>query len=97
MNYKSNRWKRLRAAILRRDNYMCQVSKRYGKRIQADTVHHIFPVDRFPEYQWEPWNLISLSGPVHNAMHDRDTQELTEAGQELMNRTARKRNMDIND
>jgi 5-methylcytosine-specific restriction endonuclease McrA len=97
MNYKTKRWKKLREKILMRDGYMCQISKRYGKRIQADTVHHIFPADKFPEYQWEPWNLISLSGSVHNTMHVRDTQELTGAGLELMKRTARQRNIRIDD
>lgn len=76
---------------------MCQISLRYGRRVEADTVHHIFPVDRFPEYQWEPWNLISLAGSVHNRMHIRDTQELTAEGMELMHRVARQRNISIDD
>lgn len=91
MDYKSKRWKSLRAAILRRDGYMCQESLRYGKHVQANTVHHIFPVKLFPEYQWESWNLVSLSQSVHNEMHVRDTEELTEKGLELMRRTARAR------
>ena len=51
--YRTKRWERLRAAVLRRDGYMCQASRRYGKRVEATTVHHIFPRDEFPEYQWE--------------------------------------------
>lgn len=81
--------------MLRRDGYLCQISLRYGKRIEADTVHHIFPADRFPEYQWEPWNLISLAGAVHNRLHVRDSQELTDEGRQLLERTARKRGLDI--
>ena len=95
MDYKSKRWKRMRQSILRRDGYLCQISLRYGKSIEADTVHHIFPADRYPEYQWEPWNLISLAGSVHNRMHVRDSQELTDEGRQLMERTARRRNMQI--
>lgn len=95
MDYKSKRWKSLRAAILRRDDYTCQESLRYGKHVQANTVHHIFPAKLFPEYQWEPWNLVSLSKSVHNEMHVRDTDELTEKGLELMRRTARARGMKI--
>lgn len=95
MDYKSKRWKSLRAAILRRDDYTCQESLRYGKHVQANTVHHIFPAKLFPEYQWEPWNLVSLSQSVHNEMHVRDTDELTEKGLELMRRTARARGMKI--
>lgn len=95
MNYKSKRWRKTRENILRRDKYECQISLRYGKHVNADTVHHIFPVDKYPEYQWEPWNLISLAGSVHNRMHVRDSQELTEEGRRLMEKTARRRNMKI--
>lgn len=95
MDYKSKRWKHLRESILRRDNYMCQESLRYGKRVQANTVHHIFPAKLFPEYQWQPWNLISLSQAVHNEMHVRDTDELTAKGYALMRRTAQVRGIEI--
>lgn len=88
MNYKSKRWRRLRESVLRRDNYQCQISLRYGRRKEADTVHHIFPADRYPEYQWEPWNLISLCREEHNAMHIRETDELTDQGAALMKRIA---------
>ena len=88
--YKSGRWVRLRAAVLRRDGYMCQVSRRYGKRTEATTVHHVFPRDEFPEYQWEPWNLISVAGDVHDQLHDRGTGGLTEKGVELLKRIARR-------
>ena len=95
MDYKSRRWKKIREGVLRRDGYLCQISLRYGKHIEADTVHHIFPVDQFPEFQWETWNMISLAGSVHNRMHVRDSQELTEEGRQLMERTARKRGLNI--
>lgn len=89
MNYKSKRWRKLREKILRRDGYMCQASLRYGRHTEADTVHHIFPVSKYPEYAWEPWNLISLSAAEHNAMHIRESEELTDKGQKLLERTAR--------
>ncbi|MCR5448443.1 MAG: hypothetical protein K6F23_03535 [Solobacterium sp.] len=88
--YKSTRWKKLRESILRRDGYMCQLTKRYGKLVEANTVHHIFPREYFPEFQWETWNLISLSAVAHNTLHDRDTDQLTEEGLELLRRTARR-------
>ena len=88
--YRSARWQRLRAMVLRRDGYQCQVSLRYGKRAEATTVHHVFPREEFPEYQWEPWNLISLAGDVHDEMHDRVTGGLTEKGVELLRRIARR-------
>lgn len=93
--YKTKRWEHLRLVILQRDGYMCQISKRYGKRVEADTVHHIFPREDFPEYQWEAWNLISLAGDVHNRMHDRVTNALTEEGADLLRRTARRRGLDV--
>lgn len=89
----SRRWKQKRAAILRRDGYMDQVAKRYGRRIPATTVHHIFPRDQYPEYQWENWNLIAVSAETHDALHNRWTQELTDLGMELLRRTARKNNI----
>ena len=93
--YKSKRWQKTRKAILQRDGYQCQESKRYGKAVPANTVHHIFPVEDFPQYRWESWNLISLSSDAHNEMHDRVTRELTDKGIELMERTARKRGIQI--
>ena len=93
--YRSARWQRLRAMVLRRDGYLCQVSKRYGKRTEATTVHHVFPREEFPEYQWEPWNLVSLAGDVHDEMHDRVTGTLTDKGAELLKRVARKNGVEI--
>ena len=69
-DYDSVRWKRLARMVMRRDGYMCQLSKRYGKAVPAEVVHHIFPVDEFPEYAYEPWNLIALSRKMHNTLHD---------------------------
>lgn len=93
--YQCGRWTRLRAAILRRDGYRCRESARFGKRAEANTVHHIFPRDRFPEYQWEPWNLISLAGEVHEQMHDRTTGDLSAKGAELLRRTARRQGIEV--
>lgn len=93
--YNSDRWKHLRQCILRRDGFMCQDSKRYGKMVQAEVVHHIFPRETFPEYQWAEWNLISLSNKAHEAMHYRTQRELTDKGMDLLIRTARKQGIDL--
>lgn len=96
--YDSARWKHLRSRVLRRDGYQCQLTKRM-KMIpkQAQVVHHIFPREFYPEYQWEAWNLISLTKAMHNSLHDRDSDRLTFDGMALLKRTARKmqiRNVD---
>lgn len=88
--YRNRKWLKIRRSVLRRDGYQCQISKRYGKMAEANTVHHIFPREEFPEYQYEPWNLISLTAEKHNELHDRNTNELTSKGVELLKRTARK-------
>jgi len=85
--YATPRWKKKRAKILRRDKYMCQESLRYGKRTDADTVHHIYPLSEYPEYGYCDWNLISLSSKAHNAMHDRNTNKLTFLGEIYKNKT----------
>ncbi len=52
----------------------------------ATIVHHIYPVDQYPELAFEPWNLISLSASAHNKMHDRNTNAITETGRQLQDR-----------
>lgn len=67
--HKSNRWKKKREQILRRDKYMCQDCKRYGKRVDATEVHHIKHVDEYPELAFDSRNLISLCAACHNKRH----------------------------
>lgn len=49
-SYDSKRWDRIKSLALRRDGYRCQLSKRYGRAVQAEVVHHIYPVEDYPEY-----------------------------------------------
>ena len=58
-------------------------------------VHHIFPREQFPEYQWELWNLISLTNEMHNKLHDRVTNNLTAEGMKLLVRTAKKNGIGV--
>ena len=92
--YHTKRWLRLRAAILQRDGWRCQLAAMQGKNVPAVTVHHIFPRSEYPEYQWEEWNLISLSFAAHNMMHIRDTDQLTERGELLRQQTAEEQGID---
>lgn len=87
--YKTKRRKKLREAILMRDKYMCQDSLRYGQSVEANTVHHIFPVEEYPELFYNPYNLISLSTKAHNKMHNRITNEISPYGKKLQERFRR--------
>lgn len=80
MNYKNKKWIRKREVILKRDDYLCRECKRYGKRIPAEQVHHIYPVENYPEHKWNSVNLISLCTSCHDKMHDRVTRQLTALG-----------------
>lgn len=55
--------------MLSRDEYKCQICKRYGRQREATTVHHIKHFDEFPELALESDNLISLCEACHNKMH----------------------------
>lgn len=93
--YRTKRWEQKRELILKRDGYRCQINARLGKNIQANTVHHIFPLNEFPEYAWDSWNLISVSNEAHEGLHDRANGSLNQSGIELLRRTARKNNIPI--
>jgi len=80
--YKSKQWKKKREAILRRDEYLCQECKRYGKTTPATVVHHIFPLEKYPELRLNDKNLISLCYRCHEQMHNKMTDELTEKGKQ---------------
>ena len=80
----------MRRCILKRDNYQCQECRRYGKMRTGEHVHHIFPIEYYPEYAFETWNLVTLCQSCHNRMHDRDGHELSKDGEALLERTKRR-------
>ena len=88
--YHTTRWEKLAKAVMRRDGYQCQLSKRYGRMIPAELVHHVFPADEYPELFWTPWNLVALSRAAHNRVHDRQTGALTAEGLALQERVRKK-------
>lgn len=89
--YADKRWTTLRARILRRDGYLCQQCLRYGKHRAATTVHHCFPAGRYPDYAWAAWNLVSLCSRCHDAMHDRNSEQLTPLGEQWRQRAERRK------
>lgn len=68
-DYTSAKWRHKREHILRRDGYMCQICKRYGRVRQATEVHHIKHADEYPELVYDDANLISLCHACHNKQH----------------------------
>lgn len=78
--YLSAKWKKKRERVMKLYNYEDQEAKRYGKTITATLIHHIYPLDVYPELRLETWNLLPVSQATHNKMHDRLTDEVTGIG-----------------
>lgn len=78
--YKKTAWERKRAWILSKYNYVCQEGKRYNSGEEAVMVHHIYPIEKYPELMYVDWNLLPLSNKNHNRMHIRNSHELTALG-----------------
>ena len=72
-DYNDPRWNHpvygKRVQILRRDGYRCRECRRYGRRVEATHVHHIKPVEFFPELAFVDENLVSLCAKHHNKKH----------------------------
>ena len=79
-------WTKKSQAIRRRDGFECQECKRYGKSVDAELVHHIFPAEEYPELFCVDNNLISLCNKCHELMHDRSLGILTKKGIEWQKR-----------
>ena len=80
-NYNSPAWRSLRAAALKRDKYLCQHCRRYGRIVQATTVHHIKHVDEHPELAYKMDNLVSLCSACHNKEHPEKTRYMARGPQ----------------
>ena len=65
----SARWLRKRAAVLRRDGYICQDCKRYGRKTPATLVHHVIPFAEDAARALDEKNLVSLCEACHNRRH----------------------------
>ena len=85
-DYYGKKWKAKRKHILKLDHYRDQYAKMYGRSLEANVVHHIYPADEYPEYAWCDWNLISVSLESHNKLENRKTGELTREGKLLQRR-----------
>ena len=93
--YLSGRWRALRKLVIQRAKYTDQLRLREGVHIEADTVHHIFPREAYPEYEWCRWNLIAINHATHKILHT-PTGTLSKAGQALQEETAAEQGIKIN-
>lgn len=95
--YKSKVWQKKRRHILARDKYMDQVLLRDGIMLEADTVHHIFPCEEYPQYRLCDWNLISVNNNVTHKgrLHQRFNGKLTKEGRLLMEEAAFKQGIKL--
>lgn len=88
--YLSPDWKRIRAAVLRRDGYRDQWLARFGRMQEAETVHHVFLLDDRPDLARDPHNLVSVSLDTHRHILHKPDGSLTAAGLELQRVIARR-------
>lgn len=91
MNYNRKTWRSLRAAVLRRDEYLCRECRRYGITTPGTEVHHILPADQctgeYEKMKYDIRNLVTLCRDCHNAMHNRADDTLTDRGEKLLRRS----------
>lgn len=74
--YTSPKWRRVRQAILRRDKFICQRCKRFGRVRAATEVHHIEYLEDNPSRAYDPTNLVSLCHACHNHFHFEKSKNL---------------------
>jgi len=92
-NYTSKKWENKRNVILKRDGYKCVECNRRNITKPATMVHHINPVDKYPELFLDNNNLISLCDECHNKMHDRKHKTLSKLGRKYQKLYYRKRDI----
>jgi transposase len=56
-----------RECCFERDDYTCRSCSQRGGKLNA---HHIWPFQRFPEWKFELWNLMTLCKRCHDAFHN---------------------------
>ncbi len=84
MDYGSAKWKKKRKRILKLDGYKDRVAAMYGRTLEGNMVHHIYPADEYPQWAYDDWNLITVNKQItHNKLENRKTGELTEKGRML--------------
>lgn len=74
-HYRKARHRKWREKVLKREKYLCQICRRYGRMderglpVAATTAHHIKHIDEFPELAYQVSNGMALCADCHNKMH----------------------------
>jgi 5-methylcytosine-specific restriction protein A len=67
--YLSSAWRKCRAQVLQRDDYLCQICLSQGMITAADLVHHIEHLQDRPDKALDMYNLQSVCHACHNKLH----------------------------
>ena len=67
--YNKQRHRKWSDEVLRRDKYLCQDCKRYGRMIAAEVAHHIKPIAEQPDLAYQLSNGVALCRKCHNKRH----------------------------
>lgn len=68
--YHTPAWRKLRVVALQRDHYLCQACLKKHRFTKATEVHHIKPLEDFPELGLDLDNLMSLCWQCHEETKD---------------------------
>ncbi len=74
--YHSPAWRRVRLLALQRDNYLCKIGTSKKCTRIATEVHHIQPLEDFPELALDLGNLISCCWWCHEETKPRGSRSL---------------------
>ena len=69
-------WRRIRQQALHRDHYLCQECLRQKKIVPATEVHHVLPLEDFPELGLELSNLTSLCWYCHEQTKHKKKEQI---------------------
>ncbi|MEA5047450.1 MAG: HNH endonuclease [Eubacteriales bacterium] len=67
--YNKQRHRKWSEEVLRRDKYLCQDCKRYGRMVPADVAHHIIPLSERPDLAYKVSNGVALCNGCHSKRH----------------------------
>lgn len=69
--YHTRAWRRVRQLALHRDHYLCQACLKNNRITPATEVHHVKPLELYPDLALELSNLTSLCWQCHEATKQR--------------------------